>query len=153
MYAVVNSGGKQYKVQQGEVLRVEKISGDVGSPVTFDRVLMFADGDNVSIGQPVLDGVSVEGHIVEQGKAKKIIVFKYKRRKRFRRKKGHRQQFTAVQIDSIKAKGSSAEKASEPEFEAKVEAKESKTEIAALTKETTKKSDAEKAAGPKGAAE
>ncbi len=67
MYAVLNSGGKQYKVQQGEVLRVEKISGDVGSPVIFDRVLMFADGDNVSIGQPVLDGVSVEGHIVEQG--------------------------------------------------------------------------------------
>jgi len=153
MYAVVNSGGKQYKVQQGEVLRVEKISGDVGSPVTFDRVLMFADGDNVSIGQPVLDGVLVEGTIVEQGKAKKIIVFKYKRRKRFRRKKGHRQQFTAVQIDSIKAKGSTAKKASEPESEAKVEAKESKTEKAAPKKETAKKSDAEKAAGPKEAAE
>jgi len=144
MYAVVNSGGKQYKVQQGEVLRVEKISGDVGSPVTFDRVLMFADGDNVSIGQPVLDGVSVEGTIVEQGKAKKIIVFKYKRRKRFRRKKGHRQQFTAVQIDSIKAKGSTAKKASEPESEAKVEAKESKTEKAAPKKETVKKAEAKK---------
>ena len=152
MYAVVNSGGKQYKVQQGEVLRVEKISGDVGSPVTFDRVLMFADGENVSIGQPVLDGVSVEGTIVEQGKAKKIIVFKYKRRKRFRRKNGHRQQFTAVQIDTIN-KGATAKKASEPESEAKVEAKESKTEKAAPKKETAKKSDAEKAAGPKGAAE
>ena len=124
MYAVLNSGGKQYKVQQGEVLRVEKIFGDVGSPVTFDRVLMFADGDNVSIGQPVVDGVSVEGHIVEQGKAKKIIVFKYKRRKRFRRKNGHRQEFTAVQIDSIKAEGSTAKKAAEPESEAKVEAKQ-----------------------------
>ena len=144
MYAVVNSGGKQYKVQQGEVLRVEKISGDVGSPVTFDRVLMFADGDNVSIGQPVLDGVSVEGHIVEQGKAKKIIVFKYKRRKRFRRKNGHRQQFTAVQIDSIKAKGSTAKKASEPESEVTVEAKESKTEIAVPTKEIAKKAEAKK---------
>ncbi len=144
MYAVLNSGGKQYKVQQGEVLRVEKISGDVGSPVTFDRVLMFADGDNVSIGQPVLDGVSVEGHIVEQGKAKKIIVFKYKRRKRFRRKKGHRQQFTAVQIDSIKAKGSTAKEVSEPEFEAKVEAQESKTKKAAPTKETAKKAEAKK---------
>ena len=180
MYAVLNSGGKQYKVQQGEVLRVEKISGDVGSPVTFDRVLMFADGDNVSIGQPVLDGISVEGHIVEQGKAKKIIVFKYKRRKRFRRKNGHRQEFTAVQIDSIKAKGSTAEKASEPESKAKVEAKqpdakveakqpeakaevkqpEAKTEVkqpeakkSAPKKETAKKSDAEKAAGPKEDAE
>jgi large subunit ribosomal protein L21 len=156
MYAVVNSGGKQYKVQQGEVLRVEKISGDVGSPVTFDRVLMFADGENVSIGQPVLDGVSVEGTIVEQGKAKKIIVFKYKRRKRFRRKNGHRQEFTAVQIDTIN-KGATAKKASEPEseakVEAKVEAKESKTEKVAPKKETAKKSDAEKVAGPKEDAE
>ena len=153
MYAVLNSGGKQYKVQQGEVLRVEKISGDVGSPVTFDRVLMFADGDNVSIGQPVLDGISVEGHIVEQGKAKKIIVFKYKRRKRFRRKNGHRQEFTAVQIDSIKAKGSTAEKAAEPESDAKVEAKQPEAKKSAPKKETAKKSDAEKAAGPKEDAE
>ena len=171
MYAVLNSGGKQYKVQQGEVLRVEKIFGDVGSPVTFDRVLMFADGDNVSIGQPVVDGVSVEGHIVEQGKAKKIIVFKYKRRKRFRRKNGHRQEFTAVQIDSIKAEGSTAKKAAEPESEAKVEAKQPEAKVeakqpdakaevkqpeakkSAPKKETAKKSDAEKAAGPKEDAE
>jgi large subunit ribosomal protein L21 len=166
MYAVLNSGGKQYKVQQGEVLRVEKISGDVGSPVIFDRILMFADGDNVSIGQPVLDGVSVEGHIVEQGKAKKIIVFKYKRRKRFRRKNGHRQEFTAVQIDSIEAKGSTAKKAGEPESEVKVEAKQPEAKVeakqpeakaeakkSAPKKETAKKSDAEKAAGPKEDAE
>ena len=126
MYAVVNSGGKQYKVQQDEILRVEKISGDVGSPVTFDRVLMFSDGENISIGQPVLENVAVEGHIVEQGKAKKIIVFKYKKRKRFRRKKGHRQEFTAVQIDSITAKGvnETAEKADEPKPEAKKAASE-----------------------------
>ena len=121
MYAVVNTGGKQYKVQQGEVLRIEKIPGDVGSPVNFDRVLMFSDGENVSIGQPVLDNVAVEGHIVEQGKAKKILVFKYKRRKRYRRKQGHRQEFTAVQIDSINGAGLAAqeavpaETASEPE--------------------------------------
>ena len=104
MYAVVNSGGKQYKVQQGQVLRIEKIPGDVGNPVTFDRVLMFSDGENVSIGQPALEDILVEGHIVEQGKAKKIIVFKYKKRKRYRRKKGHRQEFTAVLIDGIKPK-------------------------------------------------
>jgi large subunit ribosomal protein L21 len=123
MYAVVNTGGKQYKVQQGEVLRVEKIPGDVGSPVMFERVLMFSDGDNVSIGQPELDNVEVEGHIVEQGKAKKIIVFKYKKRKRYRRKQGHRQTFTAVQIDSITAKEAKAietpEKADEPMPEVK----------------------------------
>ena len=101
MYAVVSSGGKQYRVQQGEILKVEKISGEVGSPVSFDRVLMCADGDNVKIGQPVIEDAIVTGHIIEQGKANKIIVFKYKRRKRYRRKQGHRQQFTAVKIDKI----------------------------------------------------
>ena len=101
MYAVVSSGGKQYKVQKGEILRVEKISGDIGATVSFDKVFMFSDGENVNIGQPVLENVSVNGHIVEQDKAKKIIVFKYKRRKRYRRKQGHRQQYTAVKIDSI----------------------------------------------------
>jgi large subunit ribosomal protein L21 len=122
MYAVVNTGGKQYKVQQGEILRVEKIPGDVGSPVTFERVLMFSDGENVSIGQPELDNVAVEGHIVEQGKAKKIIVFKYKRRKRYRRKQGHRQTFTAVQIDSIAAKEVKAKETPKKADEAKKEA-------------------------------
>ena len=101
MYAIVSSGGKQYKVQKDEILRVEKISGDIGVPVSFDKVLMFSDGENVNIGQPVLENVSVNGHIVEQDKAKKIIVFKYKRRKRYRKKQGHRQQYTAVKIDSI----------------------------------------------------
>ena len=148
MYAVVNSGGKQYNVQKGEILKVDKISGDVGNPVTFDRVLMFSDGENVSIGQPLLDGVSVEGHIVEQGKARKIIVFKYKRRKRFRRKNGHRQEFTAVQIDSINAKGTKAAKAAEPKAEAKAEVTESETKKA-VAKETA----AKKAAPKKEAAE
>ena len=136
MYAVVNSGGKQYKVQQGQVLRIEKIPGDVGNPVTFDRVLMFSDGENVSIGQPELEDVAVEGHIVEQGKAKKIIVFKYKKRKRYRRKKGHRQEFTAVLIDGIKSK---AQKSSETTDEPVAEAKKPETEKAAPKEEEAKK--------------
>ncbi len=103
MYAIVNTGGKQYKIQQGDVLRVEKIPGEVGSPVSFDKVLMFSDGENFNIGRPVLDNVAVKGHIVDQGKGKKIIVFKYKRRKRYRRKLGHRQQYTEIKIDSIEA--------------------------------------------------
>ena len=103
MYAVVNTGGKQYKVQAGDILRVEKLPGEVGSPVTFDKVLLVADGEKIDVGQPVLANTSVKGTIVEQGKAKKVIVFKYKRRKRFRRKQGHRQTFTAVKIDSIDA--------------------------------------------------
>ncbi len=144
MYAVVNSGGKQYKVQQGEVLRIEKIPGDVGSPVIFDRVLMFADGENVNIGRPALDDVSVEGHIVEQGKAKKIIVFKYKRRKRYRRKKGHRQEFTAVLIDSIKPKGSKTQKASESKVASKAEAKKPAPKKEASKKAETKEVEAKK---------
>jgi len=102
MYAVVSSGGKQYKVEEGEILRVEKLPGEVGASVSFDKVLMFSDGEKVSIGTPLLDDVSVSGHIIEQNKAKKIIVFKFKRRKRYRRKQGHRQAYTAVKIDRIK---------------------------------------------------
>ena len=156
MYAVVNTGGKQYKVQQGEILRVEKIPGDVGSPVTFDRVLMFSDGENVSIGQPELDNVAVEGHIVEQGKAKKIIVFKYKRRKRYRRKQGHRQTFTAVQIDNIatqevKAK-ETPKKAGEPKPEAKKAEAGPKAEKVEAKKEPAKKTETKEAAAPKKAA-
>ena len=103
MYAIVKTGGKQYKVREGDILRVEKLVGDVGSEISFDDVLMVSDGENVTIGQPKVENVTVNGHIVAQGKSKKIIVFKYKRRKRYRRKQGHRQHFTAVQIDSIKA--------------------------------------------------
>lgn len=103
MYAVVNTGGKQYKVQKGETLRIEKIPGEVGSQVTFDKVLMVADGENVRLGQPLLEKVAVIASIVEQDKAKKILVFKYKRRKRYRRKQGHRQPYTAIRIDGIEA--------------------------------------------------
>ena len=103
MYAVVATGGKQYRVAEGDVLRVEKIDGDVGSQVAFDKVLLVSDGEKVKIGQPEVDGVTVHGEIVDQGKNRKIIVFKYKRRKRYRRKQGHRQPYTAVRIDRIEA--------------------------------------------------
>ena len=101
MYAVVFSGGKQYKLQEGETLRVEKIPGEIGSSVLFEKILMYSDGQKVAVGQPLLDNVAVKAHIVEQGKAKKLIVFKYKRRKRYRRKQGHRQPFTAIKVDNI----------------------------------------------------
>lgn len=103
MYAVIATGGKQYRVEPGEVLRIEKIQGDIGSSVDFDKVLMISDEGKVSVGQPVLEDAVVRGQIVEQGKAKKILVFKTKRRKRFRRKRGHRQPFTSVKIESIEA--------------------------------------------------
>ena len=154
MYAVVNSGGKQYKVQQGQILRVEKISGDVGSPVSFDRVLMFSDGENVSIGQPALENIAVEGHIVEQGKAKKVLVFKYKKRKRYRRKKGHRQEFTAVLIDRIKPKDSKTAKASKSEDASKTEAvkaapEKKEAKKAAPEKEASKKTEKKATAAKK----
>lgn len=103
MYAIVKTGGKQYKIHEGDIIRVEKIPGSVGNPISFDKVLMFSDGENVSIGKPALDNVTIKGRIVEQGKNKKIIVFKYKRRKRYRRKQGHRQEYTAIKIDQIEA--------------------------------------------------
>jgi large subunit ribosomal protein L21 len=101
MYAVVKSGGKQYKVKEGDTLQVEKLPAKVGAEIAFDDVLMFSDGETVQVGTPNLDNVTVKGTVVEQGQAKKIIVFKYKRRKRYRRKQGHRQQYTAVKVDSI----------------------------------------------------
>ena len=103
MYAVIATGGKQYKVEEGETVKVEKLPGEIGDKVSFDNVLMFSDGEAVKIGQPVVEDVAVRGHIVEQGKAKKIIVFKYKRRKKFRKTQGHRQQYTAIKIESIGA--------------------------------------------------
>lgn len=101
MYAIVKSGGKQYKVREGDVLQVEKLAGEVGSDISFADVLMYSDGETVTVGQPKVETATVNGQIVAQGKSKKIIVFKYKRRKRYRRKQGHRQHYTAVRIDSI----------------------------------------------------
>jgi large subunit ribosomal protein L21 len=102
MYAVIATGGKQYRVQEGDIIKVEKIIGDAGAEVTFNA-LMVSDGESVRIGQPSVEGASVAGHIVDQGKARKILVFKYKKRKRFRRKYGHRQPYTAVKINKIEA--------------------------------------------------
>jgi len=103
MYAVIQTGGKQYRVEQGEVLRVEKLAGDAGAKLTFNTLLFADDGGNVRIGQPSVAGVSVDAEIVEQGRGKKITIFKYKRRKSYRRKAGHRQPFTALKITAINA--------------------------------------------------
>ncbi len=103
MYAVVATGGKQYRVEPGDILKIEKITGNVGDQVDFDQVLLYSNDEQVQVGQPRLEGAVVRGHIVAQGKQRKIIVFKYKRRKRYRRKNGHRQAFTAVKIDTIEA--------------------------------------------------
>ena len=98
-FAVIKTGGKQYKVAQGDVLKVEKLTGD--ETVTFDQVLLLADGDKVSIGAPTVPGASVQATILENGKAKKKIVFRYKSKTRYKKKKGHRQAYTKVQITKI----------------------------------------------------
>ena len=101
MYAVVATGGKQYKVSEGDILRVEKLAGEVGQSISLDRVLMVADGEEIKIGKPVVENAVVNASIVEQGKNKKVLVFKYKRRKRYRKMQGHRQLFTAIKIENI----------------------------------------------------
>lgn len=101
MYAIIRTGGKQYQVAPGERLRVEKLIGNIGDSIEIEDVLMVADGDDIKVGQPVLEGAKVSCRIVEQDKAKKIIVFHKKRRAGHRVKNGHRQPFTSLEIKGI----------------------------------------------------
>jgi large subunit ribosomal protein L21 len=103
MYAIVRTGGKQYQVAQGDQLRVETLTGAVGETVELNDVLLVADGEAVKIGQPQVEGAKVTATIVEQGKAKKVLVYKKKRRKGYEVKNGHRQQYTALRIEGISA--------------------------------------------------
>lgn len=103
MYAVIETGGKQYKVSVGDVIFIEKLEAAEGENVTFDKVLILADGENVNVGAPTVAGATVTAKVEKQGKAKKIYVFKMKRKKNYRRKKGHRQPFTKVTIEKINA--------------------------------------------------
>ncbi len=105
MYAVVKTGGKQYRVAKDDVITIEKLSADAGDTVTLDKVLMIGDGDNVTIGAPFIDGAAVAGEIVEQKRDKKIVVFKKRRRQNYRRKKGHRQHITLMRVTDIIASG------------------------------------------------
>lgn len=103
MYAIIRTGGKQYQVAAGDTLRVEKLQGEVGETVEINDVLLVADGDAVQVGRPLVDGAKVIAKIAEQGKAKKILVFKKKKRKGYQVKNGHRQQYTALTIEEIAA--------------------------------------------------
>ena len=103
MYAVIQTGGKQYRVAEGETLRVEKLAANPGDKLSFSPLLFADDGGNVQIGKPNVSGIQVEAEVLHDGLGKKIIIFKYKRRKSYRRKTGHRQPFTALKIVSIKA--------------------------------------------------
>lgn len=102
MYAVIATGGKQYKVSEGDKIRVEKLGVEAGETVTFDQVLLVS-GDDVKVGEPTVAGATVEASVVSNGRAKKVIVYKYKRKSGYHKKNGHRQQYTEVKIEKINA--------------------------------------------------
>jgi len=103
MYAVIKTGGKQYRVVAGETLKIETVAGEVGSAILLDKVLMVGNGDTVSVGQPLLAGATVTATIVSNGRGEKIRIFKMRRRKHYQKHQGHRQNFTEIRIDGISA--------------------------------------------------
>ena len=142
MYAIIEACGKQYKVEEGEVVFFEKLDVEEGKKVTFDNVILVSDEKDVQIGSPYVKGAKVEGKVVAHGKGKKIIVFKMKAKKNERTKQGHRQPYTKVEITKIKT---AAEKATAPKEEKVVE----KTEKVATTKSAAKTTTAKKPATKK----
>ena len=103
MYAVIATGGKQYRVTEGDTLKVEKIAGEEGSEIELDQVLMVADGDNIQVGTPVLDKGAVTARIMSHGRGKKVEIIKFRRRKHHRKQMGHRQDYTEIEVTKIKA--------------------------------------------------
>ncbi len=101
MYAIIETGGKQYRVEEDTVVFVEKLEGEAGDSISFDKVLLHSNGDDVTVGAPYVKGAKVNAEIVEHGKGKKIVVFKFKSKKNYRKKQGHRQPFTKVKITGI----------------------------------------------------
>ena len=119
MYAVIETGGKQYRVQEGDVITIEKLNAEVGETVTFDKVLVLGEGKDVKVGTPYVDA-AVTGSVVENGKGQKVIIFKYKAKKDYRKKQGHRQPYTMVKITEI-SQGVEAPAAKAPVAEAQTE--------------------------------
>lgn len=103
MYAVIVSGGKQYRVQEGQTLKLEKLTADQGAGVEFDRVLLVGDGDDIKVGAPTVDGAKVTAEVVSHGRGKKVNILKFKRRKHHMKRQGHRQWYTEVKITGINA--------------------------------------------------
>ncbi|HCC08260.1 MAG TPA: 50S ribosomal protein L21 [Clostridiales bacterium] len=103
MYAIIKTGGKQYRVQEGDLVKIEKLDLEAGSEVVFDEILAVSNDETLTFGTPIVKGATVKATVLEQGKAAKIIVFKYKAKKGYAKKKGHRQPFTQVKIEKINA--------------------------------------------------
>ena len=122
MYAVIETGGKQYRVKPGDQLRVEKLNAEDGAKVEFDNVLVVGEGSDVKIGTPYVDAAKVTAKVIETGKGEKVIIYKYKAKKDYRKKQGHRQPYTLVEVEGISADGTTVEKAEEKEAPAAQEA-------------------------------
>ena len=140
MYAVIETGGKQYKVQLGDVINIEKLAVEAGDKVAFDKVLVLSTEDGMKIGAPYVEGETVDAEVVENGKAKKVIIFKYKAKKDYRKKQGHRQPYTQVRITGMggqvaeapvveEAQTAAPEAATEEVLAAKVSASMKKQEL------------------------
>ncbi len=141
MYAIIESCGKQYKVAEGDVVFFEKLDAEEGKKVTFDKVILVSEEGKVQVGNPYVKGIKVEGKVVSHGKGKKIIVFKMKAKKNYRRKQGHRQPYTKVEITSIKTAAKKTETAEKGTTAKKTETKTTKS---ATEKKTTTKATAAK---------
>ena len=137
MYAVIRSGGKQYKVSKDDVISVEKLTAEAGDKISLDEVLMISEKDNLIIGDPIIKGATVNAEVVEQTRAKKIIVFKKKRRHNYRRKNGHQQNLTTLKIVDIKA--TATKKAAAKKVEAPKEGKKSRKKVHLLRKQLQKR--------------
>lgn len=138
MYAIIETGGKQYRVENGDQIAVEKLGVEDGAKVVFDKVLVVGDGADIKVGAPYVDGVTVEGNAIETGKGKKVIIFKYKAKKDYRKKQGHRQPYTMVKIESLTGaapKKAAAPKAEKAVVEEKAEAKPAKKVSASMKKD------------------
>ena len=134
MYAIIETGGKQYKVQAGDQIRVEKLNVEDGGAVVFDKVLAAGEGADIKIGAPYLEGVTVEGTAVESGKGDKVIIFKYKAKKDYRKKQGHRQPYTLVEITSVAGEKAAPKAAAPAAEEAPDEAKAESKPLAKMLK-------------------
>ena len=139
MYAIIESCGKQYKVAEGDVVFFEKLDVEEGKKITFDNVVLVSDDKKVEVGAPYVKGVKVEGKVVSHGKGKKILVYKYKAKKNYRRTQGHRQPYTKVEITKIKTAAEKAEAKTEAKTTAKAETKPAEKKTATKTATTAKK--------------
>jgi len=155
MYAVIKTGGKQYRVSPGDKLKIETIDAEVGASYDFDTVLMISDGDKLTVGTPTIASAKVTAEVIAHGRAKKVEIIKFRRRKHHQKRTGHRQNFTQVEIQSINGKGAVAKKKAAPAKKVKAadsDADAKTAKKAAAPKKTAEKKPAAKKAAPKKAA-